>query len=192
MDSMITETPSLRSVSNTVISDYASTPGFTPDSETMNFNWYSVMKYGLIIIVLALLGFNLFTFLGNTTDIMSRLFGNAVLQSGKTAGNVVATTATLAAEGTKGIANVTADTVTSGINLLEKGLDMKHEARVDSATPEPDEAGNVTQRGNKSGYCYIGEDRGFRSCVKVGTADKCMSGDIFPTEEICINPNLRQ
>lgn len=193
MDSIITETPSLRSISNTVISDYASTPDdFTPDSATMNFDWYSVMKYGVIIIVLALLGFNLFTFLGNTTDIISRLFGNAVSESGKTVGNVVATTATLAAEGTKGIANMTAGAVTSGVNILEKGIEMKHEERVDTVVPEPDEAGNVTQRGNKSGYCYIGEDRGFRSCVKVGTADTCMSGDIFPTEDICINPNLRQ
>ena len=43
----------------------------------------------------------------------------------------------------------------------------------------------------KSGYCYIGEDRGFRTCIEVGETDKCMSGDIFPNKEICINPNLR-
>lgn len=43
----------------------------------------------------------------------------------------------------------------------------------------------------KSGWCYIGEDRGFRSCIQVGDNDQCMSGDIFPTEEVCVNPNLR-
>jgi hypothetical protein len=43
----------------------------------------------------------------------------------------------------------------------------------------------------KEGWCYIGEDRGFRTCSKVGVNDVCMSGDIFPTNEICINPNLR-
>ena len=43
----------------------------------------------------------------------------------------------------------------------------------------------------KAGWCYIGEDRGFRSCSQVGVNDKCMSGDIFPSQEICINPNLR-
>ena len=43
----------------------------------------------------------------------------------------------------------------------------------------------------KSGWCYIGEDRGFRSCAKVGINDKCMSGDIFPSQELCINPTLR-
>ena len=44
---------------------------------------------------------------------------------------------------------------------------------------------------SKAGFCYIGEDRGFRSCIDVGEGDVCMSGDIFPTEAICINPNLR-
>jgi len=43
----------------------------------------------------------------------------------------------------------------------------------------------------KAGWCYIGEDRGFRSCAHVGVNDKCMSGDIFPSQEICVNPNLR-
>jgi len=44
---------------------------------------------------------------------------------------------------------------------------------------------------NKAGWCYIGEDRGFRSCINVSENDTCMSGNIFPSEEICINPSLR-
>jgi hypothetical protein len=59
-------------------------------------------------------------------------------------------------------------------------------------SPQPDDATSRTQRIGKSGYCYIGEDRGFRSCIKVGEEDTCMSGDIFPTQAICINPRLRQ
>jgi hypothetical protein len=43
----------------------------------------------------------------------------------------------------------------------------------------------------KSGWCYIGEERGFRSCIEVGDNDLCMSGNIFPSQEICINPSLR-
>ena len=37
----------------------------------------------------------------------------------------------------------------------------------------------------------IGEDRGFRSCVEVGTSHECMSGNVFPSKEVCINPSLR-
>jgi len=44
----------------------------------------------------------------------------------------------------------------------------------------------------QSGWCYIGEEQGYRSCASVGVNDTCMSGDIFPTKDICVNPNLRQ
>ena len=44
---------------------------------------------------------------------------------------------------------------------------------------------------SKSGWCFIGEDRGFRSCIQVGENDMCMSGDIFPSQDICVNPTLR-
>ena len=59
--------------------------------------------------------------------------------------------------------------------------------------PEADDSMSSVQKpASKSGFCYIGEDRGFRSCINVGEGDVCMSGDIFPTEAICINPNLRE
>lgn len=54
-----------------------------------------------------------------------------------------------------------------------------------------DSTSTIQSGGNKSGWCYIGEDRGFRSCVEVGQQDKCLSGDIFPSKDICVNPNLR-
>jgi len=55
---------------------------------------------------------------------------------------------------------------------------------------EPNEASSSVHTG-KAGWCFIGEDRGYRSCSKVGVDDKCMSGDIFPSQDLCINPNLR-
>jgi len=55
-----------------------------------------------------------------------------------------------------------------------------------------DSFSSIQSGGSKSGWCYIGEDRGFRSCAPVGSADQCISGDIFPSHEICVNPNLRQ
>ena len=48
-----------------------------------------------------------------------------------------------------------------------------------------------SSKSGKAGWCYIGEDRGYRTCAEVGVNDTCMSGNIFPSKEICINPNLR-
>jgi hypothetical protein len=64
----------------------------------------------------------------------------------------------------------------------------------EKAEPLPDDAMSSTQRSSsgKAGYCYIGEDRGFRSCIQVKEGDTCMSGDIFPSNAICVNPSLRE
>jgi hypothetical protein len=60
--------------------------------------------------------------------------------------------------------------------------------------PRADDSTSVTQKHQtgKGGYCYIGEDRGFRSCVKVDASDKCMSGEVFSRHDICVNPTLRE
>jgi len=54
-----------------------------------------------------------------------------------------------------------------------------------------DTSSSIQKSQSKGGYCYIGEERGYRSCMQVGADDVCMSGEIFPTSEICVNPNLR-
>ena len=57
---------------------------------------------------------------------------------------------------------------------------------------QADDATSTIQSGSgKAGWCYIGEDRGFRTCAEVGVNDTCMSGEIFPSQDICINPSLR-
>ena len=41
-----------------------------------------------------------------------------------------------------------------------------------------------------NGFCYIGYDQQ-RECTTVSEGDVCMSGQIFPTLEVCMNPHLR-
>ena len=41
------------------------------------------------------------------------------------------------------------------------------------------------------GYCYIGKINNSRYCAKVTSKNNCLSGDIFPTMAVCVNPNLR-
>jgi hypothetical protein len=43
----------------------------------------------------------------------------------------------------------------------------------------------------KEGWCFIGENNGARVCGEVGLNDECMSGEIFPSSEKCVNPNIR-
>ena len=46
-------------------------------------------------------------------------------------------------------------------------------------------------KGGKTQYCYIGSENAIRSCISVKSVDECLSGEIFPTKNMCINPSLR-
>ncbi len=44
---------------------------------------------------------------------------------------------------------------------------------------------------NANGFCYIGYDKNQRECTNVFEGDICMSGQIFPTLAVCLDPHLR-
>jgi hypothetical protein len=54
----------------------------------------------------------------------------------------------------------------------------------------PDATESRIQSG-KTGWCFIGADNLSRTCSQIGVNDMCMSGEIYPTKDVCINPNLR-
>ena len=123
-------------------------------------------------------------------------------------GEVVKRTVDTSATGTKGAVDVAAGSVDKAVDLVTGSGDGGHgnSSEVDEkgrdadgttgahTIPSPDTAGSRTQSNQpqKSGYCYIGEDRGFRSCIKVNTTTKCMSGQVYATRAQCIDPELRQ
>lgn len=198
--------------------------GYDVESPESSYSIWSIISFILIILIVWVLIFNFFN-LGKVTDWIESFLKFVGYSTSET----IKTTAGVSATGITGSTNVAAGTLTGGINILEKGLNLTPEEKIraqnqnqaqvtalyppalnpaeseESAvlskglanlkkmTPLPDDATSVTQSGgrSKSGYCFIGEDRGFRSCIKVGENDQCMSGDIFPTMDICINPNLR-
>ena len=45
--------------------------------------------------------------------------------------------------------------------------------------------------GGGGGWCYIGEFNKVKGCIEVSNKSDCMSGDIFPSKNICINKKLR-
>lgn len=91
--------------------------------------------------------------------------------------------------GTDGISmSITNGAIGGNMKTLEKTLN-NDQVSASSIQETPNETEEIKY--GKKGWCNIGEDRGYRSCVQVGVNDKCMSGNIFPTREVCIHPNLR-
>jgi hypothetical protein len=198
----------------------------------------------LVIILLALIGFNAFTYLDDITQWFSDTFGAPFREVarflGYAAADTVKTTVDVTAKGAKSAVDIAAGAATSGIDVLQNTIgtnqsgqsnqsNQSDQSRQSSTSanqsgqsgqsrqsrqsnqsnaelsletalshakkepPQPDDATSRTQRSSgKAGYCYIGEDRGFRSCLEVGEQDTCMSGDIFPTHAVCVNPRLRK
>jgi len=77
-------------------------------------------------------------------------------------------------------------------NMLNKPTpaNQSQNQNATSSYIEDSNTSSIQQKGGK-GFCYIGEDKGIRVCAKVDESDTCMSGNIFPTKDMCINPNLR-
>lgn len=76
-------------------------------------------------------------------------------------------------------------------SALNKALNTSQQTQQPQQDYQANEASSSVHTSGKAGWCYIGDDRGFRTCAQVGVNDTCMSGDIFPSQEICMNPNLR-
>lgn len=58
-----------------------------------------------------------------------------------------------------------------------------------ASTNVPEPSGSMVT--GKSGWCFIGQDKLTRTCAQVGVNDACMSGNIYPTQDVCVNPSLR-
>lgn len=144
-------------------------------------------------------------------NMFSGIFGTTVGQvvdvSAEGAKTVVNTSAGVVDAGLTGVQQITPNNATSSVssvpvtknqpdlmsnNSLNKALNTSQSSQSPNNEYQADEASSSIQSGPpKSGWCYIGEDRGFRTCAEVGPNDKCISGDIFPSQDLCVNPSLR-
>jgi hypothetical protein len=70
---------------------------------------------------------------------------------------------------------------------LENALDPQPISKKQDYVVEDSTASAIQQSKlkSKSGWCYIGEDRGYGSCIKVDEDQFCMSGHVYPSESMC-------
>jgi len=61
--------------------------------------------------------------------------------------------------------------------------------------PQPDKTDNPIQKpisSGKSNWCLVGEYQGKRGCIAIADSDRCMSGQVFPSQQACLNPTFSQ
>ena len=199
--SMVESTPSLSAkISESVKQTTSKMPSLSPQSDD---GGAMMMKIGLIVLALAFLAYNVYLYYYEGTDILGKLFGMSLVGTGK----VAQATVDVAAEGTKGTVNVAQEVtrdVTGKVEEVGQKIENRADDRVGRAIEGPNNLNDEDttkadisteseiQQPKQSGYCYIGTDRTFRSCVKMNAGDTCASKQVFPTKDICINPELRR
>jgi hypothetical protein len=76
---------------------------------------------------------------------------------------------------------------------LEQKINSKSEPKKKPEEVKPDSGENPIQKpisSAKQNWCLIGEYQNKRGCVAVTESDKCLSGQIFPSQQMCLNPTL--
>ena len=172
----------------------------------------------IIFFVLSFLGFNIFVYLAKGTQTISEIFKPVVQRLGYLLGITTLQTINVSAKGTQSVVNATTDVINTSLNTIENTTQVNQSGQtqnnshpditqhntlnqaLNNTTSQRQQSGGEDYQADdstssiqlgKAGWCYIGEDRGFRSCAEVGVNDTCMSGEIFPTNDVCVNPNLR-
>jgi len=172
----------------------------------------------IIFFVLSFLGFNIFVYLAKGTQTISEIFKPVVQRLGYLLGITTLQTINVSAKGTQSVVNATTDVINTSLNSIENTTQVNQSGQtqnnshpditqhntlnqaLNNTTSQRQQSGGEDYQADdstssiqlgKAGWCYIGEDRGFRSCAEVGVNDTCMSGEIFPTNDVCVNPNLR-
>ena len=201
-------------VSGSIASSSGDGSGFFDSLKSINLTTWLI-----IFLVLSFLGFNIFVYLAKGTQGITNFFAPLIEKIFGTTVSVTGQTVDVAAEGAKAVVGGTASVVNASLSAVQditpNGAPSSLNTQSIQGTIQPpdvttnnnlnralnssqqdqdyqaNEASSSVGGSGQSGWCYIGEDRGFRSCSQVGVNDQCMSGDIFPSNELCINPNLR-
>ena len=174
----------------------------------------SILFYIGLVLLLIVIGYFIFKYLGDISAAINNLVSTILSYFGQTAKQTV----NISAQGSKGIIDAVSSTSTAAINILENKPDKainntnNNRFQPSNSTLDPDPNANsntaisnsilskqndddpdpyTSEINGKSGYCFVGMDNNVRSCLNVSSSDKCMSGNIFPSMELCVNPSLR-
>lgn len=186
-----------------------------PTSDIFNNKNYIIILL-LVLLILSFLGINILAIFGNLIQTIVSIFGPLVTQIlsvfGYTAGTLIDKSAEVVTNTAKTGIDIAGETVGSIGDLMKDasrpGVDEKAKQQLDQSInlsklsekpkakqPEADSATNPIQKpitSNKAGWCLVGEYEGRRGCIQVGQEDKCLSGQVYPNQKMCLNPTLTQ
>jgi hypothetical protein len=202
----LTAEPSTRSITSSTVTS-------TSDSSS-NISFGKLIKYALLIIIIIFVSYIIYAYLVFGTPYFEELYksfisyfnnqkadainSNITPFSGAEQINKIPGELVKLDNNIQSVSNSVVDNIANAVTLnqaneLDMSLVNPNSTNRGNTAPEANLADTSTQPLGKSGWCYIGEETETgRKCIQVGPNDQCMSGDIFPTNDICVNPTLRR
>lgn len=196
-ESMVPAKPNIFSRNATVVS---SEPAQYSSTKELGKSFLILILIAML--VLSFLGINVLAIAGQWIEkavaFIRPTIGRAVSMFTYSTGEVIDKSSETVASAAKTGIDIADGAMDNVGNLLKKGSGINsagEELPVSISSnpivPEPDQSSNPIQNpisAGKSAWCLVGEDNGKRGCVEIGEADKCMSGQIFPSQKLCLNP----
>ena len=140
--------------------------------------------------ILSVFGYTAGTVIDKSTDVVTDVAKSGI----DLAGDTIQSAAELLKAASRG--NVAADAV----NQLDNSFKYGNSSNLDNAInnskpglnqPVPDASVDPIQKpitAGKVNWCLVGEYQGKRGCIEVDDDSKCMSGQVFPSQNMCLNP----
>ena len=147
----------------------------------------------LILVIFSYFGVQLLNLFGDhlekLMDYLRPTFGSFLDLLGYSAGTVVNKTADISADVAKAGIDVAEGTVQNIGNIMigDEAIGKGPKKR-SLNEPEPDVPEDSIQKSlssSKTKWCLVGEYQNKRGCIDISESDKCMSGQVFPTKQMC-------
>jgi len=174
-----------------------------PNSENPRLNKNTIIGILVFLLVLSFLGINLLVaggdLLKSVYDFFAPLINQILYLFGFTAGTVINKTADIVTDTAKFGVDIAGGAVHDVGNLLidttkTTPLDSKiNNAPIKLNDHQPDSSENPIQNpvsAAKTSWCLVGEYQGRRGCIEISERDKCISGQVFPEQKMCLNPTM--
>ena len=199
----------LKSASASASASASSSSESSPSSLNINMDSKTVIIILLIFfIVLTFFGLNIISSLGNFMEsiynVIMPIVNQFLIALGYSAGTALDKVSDVSADVAKGGIDL-ADGALNNIGGLLKGSVSVSGNNIPSSPPEmpiepppempiepsPDSSENAIQKpisSEKWNWCLVGEYQNKRGCIEITDSDKCFSGQIFPSQKMCLNP----
>lgn len=140
--------------------------------------------------ILSVFGYTAGTVIDKSTDVVTDVAKSGI----DLAGDTIQSAAELLKDASRG--NVDKNAVNQLDNSFKYGKSSKIDGAINNSKygvnqPEPDSSVDPIQKPITSGkvnWCLVGEYQGKRGCIEVDDESKCMSGQVFPSQNTCLNP----